>query len=102
MGRFAFALPVAAGCYAGWRGLARPALSCRAPGRSRRVGAQPPPSPAVVDALPVSTSGSTDSVTVPSPGVPSLLPGYPGLQLLSRALTYDACLAGRGERMAPD
>ena len=66
------------------------------------VGAQPPPSLAVDDALPVSTSESTDSVTVPSPGVPSLMPGYPGLQLLSRALTYDACLAGRGERMAPD
>jgi len=29
------------------------------------VGAQPPPSLAVDDALPVSTSESTDSVTVP-------------------------------------
>src|SRR4051794_697400 len=69
--------------------LARPVLSCPTPARSRRVGTQPPPSPAVVDAPPVSTFGSTDSVTVPSPGVPSLLPVYPRLHLLSRALTCD-------------
>src|SRR3954468_23918036 len=90
MGLSAFASPVAMECCANSRGLAPLVLFCPTPARSRRVGAQPPPSPAVVDAPPVSTSGSTDSVTVPSPGVPSLLPVYPRLHLLSRALTYDS------------
>src|SRR3954462_2166439 len=90
MGPSACASPSATGCYAGWRGLAPPVLFCPTPARSRRVDTRPPPSPAVVDAPPVSTSGSMDSVTVPSPGVPSLLPVYLRLHLLSRALTYDS------------
>jgi hypothetical protein len=103
MGLSAFASPVAMECCANSRGLAPLVLFCPTPARSRRVGAQPPPSPAVVDAPPVSTSGSTDSVTVPSPGVPSLLPVYPRLHLLSRALTYDSQPPqDGGERMAPD
>src|SRR3954466_15401348 len=103
MGPSAFASPSATGCYAGWRGLAPPVLFCPTPARSRRVDTRPPPSPTVVDAPPVSTSGSTDSVTVPSPGVPSLLPVYPRLHLLSRALTYDSQPSqDGGERIAPD